>query len=70
MKGLTTKGIKELEMLRRRVKRVYGVGRITLEQLNGILEDLDSVERKLMETGEYGEYDPKEAKREPEPSRA
>jgi cell division FtsZ-interacting protein ZapD len=55
MKGLSTKGVRELEVLRKRVKRVYGVGRITYEQLEGILQDLDSVERKLLGTATYGE---------------
>ncbi len=47
MKGLDTNGMRELNLLRRRVVRLYGMGRISHAAHVDLLKELDVVQRKM-----------------------
>ena len=47
MKGLGTAGINELDVVERRVRRLYGLGRLTLSQHDELMDDLDRLKAKF-----------------------
>jgi hypothetical protein len=50
MNGLYNGGVRELNLLRNRTRRLYGLSRISMEQMNEILSLIDVMEQKFKET--------------------
>lgn len=47
VKHLDEAGIREMRTLKLRVKRLYGLDRITIEQHDELMEDFDGIEEKF-----------------------
>lgn len=57
-KGLKTNGMKELQALKARVLRQYGLGRIGFRDKEFLVEHLNAVEARIIKMYEEGEETP------------
>lgn len=54
-RGLKTRGLEELDLLRRRVKRQHLLKRIGKEDCDWLVEQLDKIEARIITMSERGE---------------